>query len=112
MRLRLSGEPRFIVHAEGVETLECIRSRSERRDARVLQPDVIIGWPNWNKVQPFAMSGWAIPDNPGGDRACHQVALEDESERWLPDIPQRGVGPDEKAVRHHSRGCGEDRRVM
>jgi hypothetical protein len=51
-------------------------------------------------------------DNPGGDRACHQVALEDESERWLPDIPQRGVEPDEEAVRHHSRGCGEDRRVI
>jgi hypothetical protein len=47
--------------AEGVETLECVRSRSEQRGGRVLQPDVIIGWPDWNKVQPFAMSGWAIP---------------------------------------------------
>jgi hypothetical protein len=61
VRLRLSGEPRFVLRAEGVETLECVRSRSERRGARVLQPDVIIGWPDWNKVQPFAMSGWAIP---------------------------------------------------
>jgi hypothetical protein len=61
VRLRLSGEPRFVLCAEGVETLECIRSRSERRGARVLQLDVIIGWPDWNKVQPFAMSGWAIP---------------------------------------------------
>ncbi len=61
VRLRLSGEPRFVLRAEGVETLECVRSRCERRDARVLQPDVIIGWPDWNKVQPFAMSGWAIP---------------------------------------------------
>ncbi len=61
VRLRLSGEPRFVLRAEGVETLECVRSRSERRGARVLQPDVIIGWPDWNKVQRFAMSGWAIP---------------------------------------------------
>jgi hypothetical protein len=61
VRLRLSGEPRFVLRAEGVETLECVRSRSERRDARVLQPDVIIGWPDWNKVQPFAMSVWTIP---------------------------------------------------
>ncbi len=22
---------------------------------------MIIGWPDWGKVQPFAMSGWAIP---------------------------------------------------
>jgi hypothetical protein len=88
VRLRLSSEPRFVLRAEGVETLECVRSRSERRDARVLQPDVIIGWPDWNKVQPYAMSGWAIPgqtlpgaDAPGGHRSRHQVALEDESEK-------------------------------
>ncbi len=59
--LKLSGKPRFVLRAEGVETLECVRSRNERRDARVLQPDVIIGWSDWNKVQPFAMSRWAIP---------------------------------------------------
>jgi hypothetical protein len=59
--LRLSGEPRFVMRVEGVETLECVRSRSERRGARALQPDVIIGWPDWNKVQTFAMSRWAIP---------------------------------------------------
>ncbi len=58
VQLRLSSEPRFLLRAEGVETLECIRSRSERRSARALQPDVIIGWPDWNKVQPFVMSGW------------------------------------------------------
>jgi hypothetical protein len=61
VRLRLSGEPRFVLRAEGVETLECVRSRSERKDTRVLQLDVIIGWSDWNKVQPFAMNGWAIP---------------------------------------------------
>ncbi len=60
VRLRLSDEPRFELRAEGIETLECVRSRSERGDARVFQPDVIIGWSDWNKVQPFAMSGWAI----------------------------------------------------
>jgi hypothetical protein len=27
--------------------------KNEREDARVLKPDVIIGWPDWNKVQPF-----------------------------------------------------------
>ncbi len=47
--LRLSSEPQFVLRAEGVETLECVRSRCERRDAGVLQPDVIIGWPDWNK---------------------------------------------------------------
>ncbi len=57
----LSREPRFVLRAEGVETLECVRSRNERNNAGVLQPDVIIGWSDWNKVQPFAMSGWAIP---------------------------------------------------
>jgi hypothetical protein len=61
VRLKLSGEPRFTLRAEGVETLECVRPRNERNDARVLQPDLIIGWADWNKVQPFAMSGWAIP---------------------------------------------------
>jgi hypothetical protein len=60
VQLRLSSEPRFLLRAEGVETLECIRSRSERRSARALQPDVIIGWLDWNKVQPFVMSGWAV----------------------------------------------------
>ncbi len=60
IQLRLSSEPRFVLRAEGVETLECIRSRSERRSARALQPDVIIGWPDWNKVQPFVTSGWAV----------------------------------------------------
>ena len=45
----------------GAETLECVRLKNERKDTRVLQPDVIIGWPDWNKVQPFAMSGWAVP---------------------------------------------------
>jgi hypothetical protein len=57
VQLRLSSEPQFLLRAEGVETLECIRSRSERRGARALQPDVIIGWPDWSKVQPFVMSG-------------------------------------------------------
>ncbi len=51
----------IVLHAKGVETLECVRLRNERKDARVLQPDVIIGWSDWNKVQPFAMSGWAFP---------------------------------------------------
>jgi hypothetical protein len=60
VQLRLSSESRFVLHAEGVETLECIRSRSERRSARALQLDVIIGWPDWSKVQPFVMSGWAV----------------------------------------------------
>jgi hypothetical protein len=61
VQLRLSSEPRFILRAEGVETLECIRSRSERGGARALQPDVIIGWSDWYKVQPFVMNWWAIP---------------------------------------------------
>jgi hypothetical protein len=60
VQLRLSSEPRFVLRAEGVETLECIRSRSERGSARALQPDVIIGCPDWNRVQPFMMSGWAV----------------------------------------------------
>jgi hypothetical protein len=61
VRLKLSGEPRFVLRAEGVETLECVRPRNKRNNSRVLQPDVIIGWADWNKVQPFALSGWAIP---------------------------------------------------
>jgi hypothetical protein len=61
VQLRLSSEPRFVLRAEGVETLECIRSRSERRSARALQPDLIIGWPDWGKVQPFTIDRWASP---------------------------------------------------
>ncbi len=61
VRLKLSGKPRFVLRTEGVEMLECVRSRNERNEARILQPDVIIGWSDWSKVQPFAMSGWAIP---------------------------------------------------
>jgi hypothetical protein len=60
VQLRLSSEPRFIFRTEGIETLECIRSRSKRRGAKALQPDVIIGWPDWGKVQLFTISGWAI----------------------------------------------------
>jgi hypothetical protein len=103
VQLRLSSEPRFMLRAEGVETLECIRSRSERRSARDLKPDVIIGWPDWNKVQPFVMSGWAISGqtSPRSDRARHQVAPEDEPEGRPPDISQRGTGPDEEAINHH-----------
>ncbi len=41
-------------------SLECVRSRSERGSARALQPDVIIGWPDWGKVQPLVSSGWAV----------------------------------------------------
>ncbi len=60
IQLRLSSDPRFVLRAEGVETLECLRSRSERGSAKALQPDVIIGWPDWSKVQPFVASGWAV----------------------------------------------------
>ena len=60
IQLRLSDEPRFILRAEGVETLECVRSRHERGSAKALQPDVIVGWPDWSKVQPFVTSGWAV----------------------------------------------------
>ncbi len=68
IQLRLSSEPRFMLRAEGVETLECVRSRNERGSARALQPDVIIGWPDWGKVQPFVSSGWAVSGQtpPGG----------------------------------------------
>ncbi len=50
-----------VLRAEGFETLKCVRPRNERNDSRILQPDVIIGWAGWDKVQLFAMSGWAIP---------------------------------------------------
>jgi hypothetical protein len=60
VQLGPSGEPRFVLRAEGVETLECTRSRGKRRSARALQPDVIVGWPDWNKVQPFVTNGWAV----------------------------------------------------
>jgi hypothetical protein len=56
VRLKLSGQPRFLLRAEGVKMLECVRPRNEQNDTRVLQPDVIIGWSDWNKVQPFAMN--------------------------------------------------------
>jgi hypothetical protein len=85
-RLKLSGEPRFELRAEGVETLECVRSRNERKDTRVLQPDVIIGWSDWNKVQPFAMSGWAIPGQtlPGATAPAT---------KWHLRMNQRGSSP-------------------
>ena len=43
VRLKFSGEPRFVLRAKGVETLECVRPKNERNDSRVLQPDVFIG---------------------------------------------------------------------
>jgi hypothetical protein len=61
VRLRLSDEPQFMLRAEGVETLECVRPRNERNDSRALQPDLIVGWADWDKVQPFVTSGWTIP---------------------------------------------------
>ncbi len=86
VRLRLSGEPRFVLRAEGVETLECDRSRSERRGARVLQPDVIVGWSDWNKVQLFVTRGWAIPGQalPGATAAAT---------KWHLRMNRRGGSP-------------------
>ncbi len=105
VRLKLSGEPQFVLRAEGVETLECVRSRNERDNARVLQPDVIIGWSDWNKVQPFAMSGRAIPGQtlPGATAPAT---------RWHLKVNRRCNPPvylNEEAVHHHSRSRGEDR---
>ncbi len=60
MRLRLSDHPRHILWTEGVETLECVRPRDERESSRIFQPDVIIGWMDWDKVEPFIFSGWNI----------------------------------------------------
>jgi hypothetical protein len=61
VRLRLSDQPRFILPAEGVKTLKCVRPRDERDSSRALQPDVIIGWVDWNKVEPIMCSGWSTP---------------------------------------------------
>jgi hypothetical protein len=61
VRLRLSDQPQFTLRAEGVETLECVSPRGERNSSRALQPDVIVGWVDWDKVQPFMQSGWMIP---------------------------------------------------
>jgi hypothetical protein len=33
VRLRLSDEPQFVLRAEGVETLECVRPRNEQNDS-------------------------------------------------------------------------------
>jgi hypothetical protein len=86
VRLKLSGKPLFVLHAEGIEMLECVRSRNEQRDARVLQPDVIIGWSDWNKVQPFAMSWWAIP----GQTLSGSTA---PATKWHLRMNQRGSSP-------------------
>ncbi len=61
VRLRLSDKPQFVLRAEGVETLECVRPKNERDNSRVLKPDVIVGWADRDKVQLFVMSGWMIP---------------------------------------------------
>ncbi len=61
VRLRLSDEPQFVLRAEGVETLECVRPRNKWNNLRTLQPDVIVGWADWDKVQPFVTGGWTIP---------------------------------------------------
>jgi hypothetical protein len=55
--LRFSDQPRYILRAEGVETLECVRPRDERESSRALQPGVIIGWMDWDKVEPVIFSG-------------------------------------------------------
>ncbi len=60
MRLRLSDHPQYILWAEGVKTLECVRPKNEQESLRILQPDVIIGWMDWDKVEPFVFSGWTI----------------------------------------------------
>ncbi len=65
IQLRLSGEPRFVLRAEGVETLECIRSRSERGSDERMDS---LG-----------------TDTPGSDRARHQMALEAEPKGRSPD---------------------------
>jgi hypothetical protein len=61
VRLRLSDHPRYILQAEGVETLECVRPRDEQESSSALQPDMIIGCMDWEKVQPFIFSGWTVP---------------------------------------------------
>ncbi len=60
VRLRLSDHPQYLLRAEGVETLECVRPRSEQENSRVLQPDMIIGGMDWDKVKLFIHSGWTI----------------------------------------------------
>ncbi len=109
VRLRLSDEPQFVLRAEGAETLECVKPRNERDNSRTLQPDVIVGWADWNKVQPFLMSGWMTPGRvpPGATTPLHKVAPENEPERQPSGIPQRAAGSDEKADHHHPRGRGE-----
>jgi hypothetical protein len=66
--------------------LECVRSRSERGSARALQPDVIVGWPDWNKVQPFVMSGWAA----SGQTPLGATA---PATRWHLRMNQKGCPP-------------------
>jgi hypothetical protein len=41
--------------------LECVRPREELDNSRTLQPDVIIGRVDWDKVEPFIHSSWLIP---------------------------------------------------
>ncbi len=87
VRLRLSGEPQFVLRAEGVETLECVRPKNERNDSGTLQPDVIVGWADWDKVQPFATSGWTTPGQvpPGGATAL--------ATKWHLRVNLRGSPP-------------------
>ncbi len=61
VRLRLSDHQRCILWAEGVETLECVRPRDERGSSRALQPDMIVGRMDWEKVQPYMFSCWTVP---------------------------------------------------
>jgi hypothetical protein len=62
VRRTLSDWPQFILRAEGVETLECARPRDERDSSRALHPDVIIGWADRDKGEPFIHSGWMISE--------------------------------------------------
>ncbi len=63
---RCSGQPEHILRAEGVETLECMRPRTRPGSSKSLQPDMIIGWKDWERMRVFLFSGWTIPGEPVG----------------------------------------------
>jgi hypothetical protein len=92
VQLRLSSEPRFVVRAEGGRDagVHQIKERAEKRESS-----------SAGLGHQLAGLGSLGTDIPRSDRARHQVAPEDESEGRSPDIPQRGAGPDEKAINHH-----------
>jgi hypothetical protein len=78
--------PEDTLWAEGVEALECARPEAKRGGSKSFQPDVIVGWKDWERMRGFLSSGWAIPMEPA-------IGASAPATKWHLRVNLRGGPP-------------------